>query len=292
MNVFRLVILGAVLLLAMNSVFVVNEGERAVVSRFSQLVKEGDQVKVYEPGLQLKAPLVDKVRFMDARIQSLDGNPDRFVTSEKKDLIVDSYVKWRILDFEKFYLTTNGGNRLMAASLLESKINNGLRSEFGTRTIKEIVSGSRDELQQEALTSVSDSASSLGIEIIDVRVKQINLPREVSDSIFQRMRAERQAVAKEHRSEGKEKAEVIKANIDATITVMIADAQRKALTTRGDGDAQAAKIYAESYTKDAEFFAFLRSLDAYQSSFASKDDVLILGPDSEFFRFMKDKQGK
>lgn len=280
------------LVILMSSVFTVQEGQRAVVSRFSKLVKDDGLTRVYEPGLQFKIPFIDKPRFMDSRIQTLDGKPDRFVTSEKKDLMVDSFVKWRILDFEKFYLSTGSGNKITAESLLQSKINNGLRSEFGARTISEIVSGSRDELQQQALKTASDSAKDLGIEVLDVRVKQINLPREVSESIFARMRAERQAVAKEHRSQGKEQAEIIKAEIDATITVMLAEAEKQALATKGEGDAQASAIYARSYRKDASFFSFLKSLDAYQESFRHKEDVMVLSPNSEFFKYMHSKSGK
>tara|TARA_B100001094_G_scaffold229999_1_gene224618 strand:+ start:12063 stop:12944 length:882 start_codon:yes stop_codon:yes gene_type:complete len=288
----RYVFIVVALLIGFSCLFTVQEGERAVVSRFSKLVKEAGKTKVYEPGLQFKIPFIDKPRFLDARLQTLDGQPDRFITSEKKDLMVDSFVKWRILDFEKFYLATGGGNKATAESLLQSKINNGLRSEFGSRTISEIVSGSRDELQQEALGSASDSATDLGIAVIDVRVKQINLPREVSESIFQRMRAERLAVAKEHRSQGKEQAEIIRAQADARITVMIAQAEKSALTTRGSGDAQAASIYAKAYNKSPNFFSFLRSLDAYQSSFHNKDDVMVIAPDSDFFRFMKHRDGR
>ncbi|GLP95736.1 protease modulator HflC [Paraferrimonas sedimenticola] len=287
----RIIVIALALGLALNSLFVVSEGERAVVTRFSKLIEKDGEARVFAPGLHFKVPAIDTVRHLDARIQTLDGQPDRFVTSEKKDLLVDSFVKWRIADFRKFFLATNGGNKQNAEALLQSKINNGLRSEFGSRTIKDIVSGSRDELQQEALSSASESAEDLGIQVVDVRVKQINLPREVSNSIFQRMRAERQAVAKEHRSKGREKAEVIRAEIDAQITVMIADAQRSALTTRGQGDAESAAIYAGAYKKDEEFFSFLRSIDAYQEAFNSKNDVMLVSPDGDFFRFMKDSRG-
>lgn len=288
----RYVLFVVTIFMGLSCLFTVQEGERAVMSRFSKLVKEGDNTKIYKPGLQFKIPFIDKPRFMDARLQTLDGQPDRFITSEKKDLMVDSFVKWRILDFEKFYLATGGGNKSTAESLLQSKINNGLRSEFGSRTISEIVSGSRDELQQEALSSASDSATDLGIEVIDVRVKQINLPREVSESIYQRMRAERLAVAKEHRSQGKEQAEIIRAEADARITVMIAQAEKSALTTRGSGDSQAAAIYAKAYKKNSKFFSFLRSLDAYEAAFHNKDDMMVISPDSDFFRFMKHRDGR
>jgi membrane protease subunit HflC len=228
---------------------------------------------------------------LDARIQTLDEVPDRFVTAEKKDLIVDLYVKWKIEDFAKYYLAT-GGIKAGAEILLQQKVNNALRSEFGTRTIQEIVSGERSELMDEAMAQASTSSDELGIQIIDVRVKQINLPLEVRNFIFQRMRSEREAVAREHRSEGKEKAEFIKADIDAKITVMLADAERNLRKLRGEGEAQAAQIYAETYTKDPEFYRFLRSMDAYKKSFSSKQDVLVVEPDSDFFRYMKDPSGK
>ena len=206
-------------------------------------------------------------------------------------MIVDLYVKWKIEDFAKYYLAT-GGIKSSAEVLLQQKVNNGLRSEFGTRTIQQIVSGERSELMDEAMAQAASSSDELGIQIIDVRVKQINLPLEVRNFIFQRMRSEREAVAREHRSEGKEKAEFIKADIDAKITVMLADAERNLRKLRGEGEAQAAKIYAETYTKDPEFYSFLRSMDAYKKSFSSKQDVLVVEPDSEFFRYMKNQNGK
>ena len=293
MGRFSLVILIIILGIGYSSVMVVNEGERAIVSRFGKVVKDEGITRVYAPGLHFKYPAtIDKVRYLDARIQTLDGAADRFVTSEKKDLMVDSYVKWRIRDFEKYYLSTNGGIKANAEGLLQAKINNDLRTEFGRRTIKEIVSGSRDELQTDALANASQSANNLGIEVVDVRVKQINLPANVSSSIYQRMRAERQAVAKEHRAQGKEQAEIIRATIDANVTVKIAEAERKALTIRGEGDALAAKIYADSYSKDAEFYGFLRSLEAYKESFAGNSDIMVLEPDSDFFKYMKSMHGK
>ncbi|GGI79122.1 protease modulator HflC [Shewanella gelidii] len=281
------VILVAILIaIGLSSVLVVNEGERAIVSRFGKILKDDGVTRVYAPGLHLKVPAIDKIRYLDARIQTLDGAADRFVTSEKKDLMVDSYVKWRIKDFEKYYLSTNGGIKANAETLLQRKINNDLRTEFGQRTIREIVSGKRDELQIAALKNATESAQDLGIEVVDVRVKQINLPDNVSSSIYQRMRAERQAVAKEHRAQGKEQAEIIKATIDADVTVKIAEAEKQALTVRGEGDAEAAKIYADAYGKDPEFYAFLRSLEAYKKSFSGNSDVMVLEPDGEFFEYI------
>ena len=275
------------------SLFVVKEGQRAIVIQFGKVQRDNTtgQTKVFEPGLHFKLPFIDTVRSLDARIQTLDDSPDRFVTSEKKDLIVNSYVKWRIKDFARYYLSTNGGNKLQAEALLKQKVNNGLRTEFGSRTISQIVSGERTELMERAMEQASTSSDELGIEIVDVRVKQINLPTEVSNSIFQRMRAERAGVAREHRSQGQEQAEVIKANIEAKVTVMLADAERNARQLRGEGDATAAQIYAEAYSKNPEFYGFLRSMDAYRSSFKSKDDVLVVEPDSDFFRYMKSRTG-
>ena len=275
------------------SLFVVKEGQRAMVIQFGKVQRDNTtgQTKVFEPGLHFKLPFIDTVRSLDARIQTLDDSPDRFVTSEKKDLIVNSYVKWRIKDFARYYLSTNGGNKLQAEALLKQKVNNGLRTEFGSRTISQIVSGERTELMERARDPASTSSDELGIEIVDVRVKQINLPTEVSNSIFQRMRAERAGVAREHRSQGQEQAEVIKANIEAKVTVMLADAERNARQLRGEGDATAAQIYAEAYSKNPEFYGFLRSMDAYRSSFNSKDDVLVVEPDSDFFRYMKSRTG-
>ncbi|MCL1142248.1 protease modulator HflC [Shewanella gaetbuli] len=291
-----LIILVVILGIGFSSVMVVNEGERAIVSRFGKVVKDnidGEEVtRVFAPGLHFKWPVVDKPRYMDARIQTLDGAADRFVTSEKKDLMVDSYVKWRISDFEKYYLSTNAGIKANAERLLQAKISNDLRTEFGRRTIKEIVSGKRDELQIDALTNASESAENLGIEVVDVRVKQINLPANVSNSIYQRMRAERQAVAKEHRAQGKEQAEIIRATTDANVTVKVAGAERNALTIRGEGDALAAKIYADAFSQDPEFYGFIRSLEAYKESFAGNSDIMVLEPDSDFFKYMKSIDGK
>lgn len=288
MKQLTLIIAIAIAFLGYSSLFVVQEGTRGIVIQFGKVQRDADtnETKVFEPGLHLKVPFFDRVKVLDARVQTLDDEPDRFVTAEKKDLIVDSYVKWRINDFAKYYLATRGGITDLAEALLKQKVNNGLRSEFGTRTISEIVSGERSELMDAALQQSSDSSDELGIEIVDVRVKQINLPLEVSNSIFDRMRAERTAVAKEHRSEGQEQAEIIRADVDKRVTVMLADAERNARKLRGEGDAEAAQIYAQAYTKDAEFYSFLRSMDAYKKSFNSKQDVLVVSPDGDFFQYL------
>lgn len=289
-------ILGVIAVLAVvvsSSIFVIDESQRGIVVQFGKVKRTGesDLPNVYEPGLHFKVPLIDEVRKLDARIQTLDGQADRFVTSEKKDLIIDSYVKWRIEDFAKFYLATGGGSRLQAEDLLKRKISNGLRSEIGSRTIKDIVSGERTEVMEDALKRMARS-SELGIKVVDVRIKQINLPLEVSNSIYQRMRAERNAVAREHRSQGREQAEIIRADIDRRVTVMIADAERNSRELRGEGDAEAARVYAETYKKNPEFFGFVRSLEAYKKSFENSDDLMVIRPDSEFFRYLKRSEGK
>ena len=220
------------------------------------------------------------------------SSPCRFVTSEKKDLIVDSYVKWRIKDFSTYYLATGGGNKFSAENLLKQKVSDGLRNAFGTRTISEIVSGERSELMDEALRDAALKAADIGIELVDIRVKQIELPQAVRSSIYQRMRAERLAVAKEHRSKGKEQSEIIRADVDAKVAIMLADADSKSLIIRGEGDALAAKIYADSYNQDPEFFSFLRSMNSYKKSFNSKSDIMVVKPDSEFFKYLKNPNAK
>jgi len=275
-----------------SSVFVIPEGERGIVIRFGKIQRDdAEAVRVFEPGLHFKVPLIENVRKLDARIQTLaDPSSDRFVTAEKKDLLVDSYVKWKIKDFGKYYLAT-GGRTERAENLLKQYINNGLRTEFGTRTIQQIVSGERSELMVKAMAQASKGSDELGIEILDVRVKKINLPDEISNNIFQRMRAERTAVAKEHRARGMEKAEVLRSDVDAKGTIMLADAERNARTTKGEGDAEAAKTYADAYSKNAEFFSFVRSMEAYRNSFQNKADVMIVQPDNEFFKHMQSMSG-
>jgi membrane protease subunit HflC len=249
-------------IVAVSSVFVIPEGERGIVIRFGKIQRDdAELVRVFEPGLHFKVPLIENVRKLDARIQTLaDPSSDRFVTAEKKDLLVDSYVKWRIADFGKYFLST-GGNLSQAEVLLKQYINNGLRTVVASKE--------------------------LGIDILDVRVKKINLPDEISNSIFQRMRAERTAVAKEHRSRGMEQSEIIKADVDARVTIMVADAERNSRTVRGEGDASAAKVYADVYSKNGEFYSFVRSLEAYKNSFQNNNDVMVIQPDNDFFKYMK-----
>ena len=291
MRKFLLPIIVVIAAVLYSSIVVVTEGTRGIMLRFNKVQRDAEnKVVVYEPGLHFKLPLIDSIKVLDARIRTLDGSATRFVTVEKKDLLVDSYVKWKISDFGRFYTATGGGDYNQAASLLSRKVNDRLRSEIGTRTIKDIVSGTRGELMagaKKALNSGQDSTSELGIEVVDVRVKQINLPDEVSSSIYQRMRAERDAVAREHRSQGKEKAAFIQADVDRKVILILANANKAAQELRGNGDAAAAKLYSQAFAQEPQFYSFIRSLKAYESSFEGSDNMMILKSDSDFFRFMQ-----
>jgi len=263
------------------SLFVVSEIERAVKLRFGEIVQFD-----LEPGLHFKWPIVNSVRYFDSRILTLDAQPQRYLTSEKKALMVDSFIKWRIKDVAK-YFTTTGGDEERAKRLLSQRVDTGLRNEFGTRTVKEVVSGERDQLMN-SLTAMLDGIAQeeLGVEVIDLRVKRIDLPLEVSESVYNRMRTERERLARELRAQGNEVAEKIRATADKDKTIILADAYREAEETRGNGDAKATATYAEAYSKDPEFYDFTRSLKAYQATFQSKGDILLIDPDSDFFKYL------
>ncbi len=263
------------------SLFVVSEVERAVKLRFGEIV----QFDV-EPGLHFKWPIINSVRYFDSRILTLDAQPQRYLTSEKKALMVDSFIKWRVKDVAK-YFTTTGGDEERAKRLLSQRVDTGLRNEFGTRTVKEVVSGERDQLMN-SLTSMLDEIAQqeLGVEVIDLRVKRIDLPLEVSESVYNRMRTERERLARELRAQGNEVAEKIRATADKDKTVILVDAYRMSEEIKGDGDAEATATYASAYTKDPEFYDFTRSLKAYQSTFETKGDILLIDPDSDFFKYL------
>ncbi|WP_122033769.1 protease modulator HflC [Aliivibrio sp. EL58] len=274
------------------SLFVIPEGERGIVTRFGRLIKDNNEItRIYEPGLHFKMPMFDRVNTLDARIQTMDDQSDRFVTSEKKDVIIDSYVKWKIKDFGQFYLATGGGNILTAESLLQRRVSDGLRAEIGSKTVKEIVSEKREQVMATVLLDSQEGTGDLGIEVIDLRIKKINLPEEISESIYRRMRAEREAVARKLRSQGREKAEVIRAQSELEVATIIAEADKTAQITRGDADAKVAKLYADTFNKEPEFFSFIRSLKAYERSFNSKNDILVLDPKTDFFKYMNDPKG-
>ncbi|MDG2019698.1 MAG: protease modulator HflC [SAR86 cluster bacterium] len=263
------------------SIFVVKETQRAVKLEFGRVV----EVDV-PPGLHFKIPVVNDVKKFDARILTLDAAPQSYLTSEKKALTVDSFVKWRVSDVNKYY-TTTGGDEERLRRLLIQRVDAGLRNEFGTRTVKEVVSGQRDELMNKLTLQLDKIATEeLGVEVIDLRVKKIDLPPEVSESVYNRMRTERERLAKELRAQGNEVAEKIRATADKDKTIILADAYRLAEEIKGNGDATATATYANAYSKDPEFYDFTRSLKAYQNTFGSKSDILLINPDSDFFKYL------
>ncbi len=282
------ILVAVLLLLGLSSaLFVVDQRERALVLAFGEVKRDSSGAPiVYGPGLHVKVPGVDRVQRIDARIQNLEGDPDRVVTAEKKDVIVDSFVKWRVADVARFYTSTNGDVR-KAGDLLERKIDAGIREEFGKRVIRDLISTDRLQAMSTMLESMRKDATDLGVEVVDIRIKQINLPEDVSGSVFDRMRSEREKVATELRSEGQKQANIIRSKTDADVKVLLAEADQQSRTIRGDGDAQAAKISADTYKQNPEFYAFLRSLDAYRATFRSEQDVLVLQPDSDFLKYMK-----
>lgn len=269
-----------------SAAFVVHQWESALKLQLGRIV-DAD----YEPGLHWRIPFIQEVKKFDRRIQTLDARPDRFLTIEKKDVIVDSFAKWRIANVAQYFRST-GGDAAKTGRLLSERINTSLRDEFGKRTVQEVVSGERAEIMQ-LLTKASDEqANELGVEIIDVRVKQIDLPPEVSESVYARMRAERERVARDLRAQGAEAAERIQADADRQQTVILADGFREAETLRGEGDGRAAEIYAQAYNQNREFYSFYRSLNAYRDVFNMEGNMMVIGPDSEFFRYFKNQAGK
>jgi len=281
------VVAAIVVLVGLSSVYMVNETERAIKLRFGEIINDDIQ-----PGIHLKVPMIDNVKKFDARILTLDARPERFLTAGKKFLIVDSFVKWRIENVRDFYKATSG-DRWRAASLLANLVNDGIRAEFANRTVQEVVSGERDELMVH-LTKVlnEQSESQFGIKILDTRVKGIDLPEDLMNNVYRRMSAEREREARELRSQGKELAEGIRADADRQKTVLVANAYKESEVTRGEGDAKASGIYAKAFNRDPEFYAFTRSLKAYEETFNGQEDVLLLKPDSDFFKYMKDTKGK
>ncbi|CAD6512253.1 protease modulator HflC [Candidatus Profftia tarda] len=316
------------LLILYTSLFVVTEGHRGIAMCFGKVLRDDNATPlVYSPGPHLKIPLIQSIKMLDARIQTMENQADRFVTKEKKDLIVDSYIKWRISDFSRYYLATGGGDIAQAEVLLKRKFSDRLRSEIGRLDIQDIVTDSRGKLMKDVRdalnngtvdhNSVSDSddaianfikhvenknidkqiiansnsMNALGIEVVDVRIKQINLPSEVSDAIYKRMRAEREAVARRHRSQGQEEAEKLRATSDYEVTHTLAEAERHGRITRGEGDAETAKLFANAFRQDPEFFTFIRSLKAYENSFQNGEDIMVLSPDNDFFKYMKSSNG-
>ncbi|MBD3611036.1 MAG: protease modulator HflC [Hydrogenovibrio crunogenus] len=278
------ILVAALLFIGSSALFTVQQGETALVFRFGEIVEDN-----LKPGLHFKTPFVNNVRKFDARLQTLDADPERYLTSEKKNLLVDSFVQWRISDAKRFYTAMNGDIRL-ANMRLAQIIKDGLRAEFGSRTVQEVISQDRKVIVKDIQADTRQSVADFGIDIIDVRIKRVDLPQNVSESVYQRMEAERNRVAKDLRSQGAEAAERIRADADRQRTIIIADAFRDAETVRGEGDAKAAGIYAKAYSKDAEFYSFYQSLTAYQEAFKDKSDVMVVDPKSDFFKFFNQQK--
>ena len=275
---------GAIVLLLVlgMSMFVVDQRQNAIVFRLGEVVS----IKK-DPGLYFKVPLLDNVRFFDVRILTIDtAEPERFLTSEKKNVLVDLFVKWRITDVRSYY-TSVAGDEMRAQTRLLQTINDGLRAEFGNRTVHDVVSGERDKIMELMRNKANEDASKIGVEVLDVRLKRVDLPQEVSESVYRRMEAERKRVANELRSTGFAESEKIRADADKQKEVILAEAYRDAQRIKGEGDAKASAIYAKAYEINPEFYAFYRSLEAYRASFRNKGDVMVLEPNSDFFKYMK-----
>lgn len=279
-------VLALAALVASLTVYRITELERGVLLRFGEIVQEDLQ-----PGLHLKVPVMHEVRRFDARVLTVDSVPERFFTSEQEQLIVDSYAKFRVSNVGNYYRVT-GGDETIARQRLTARINDGLRNEFSSRTLQEVVSGERDQLMDQLTRELNQSMSEvLGVEVLDVRVQRIDLPDEISGAIYNRMRSDREKEARQARSEGLEESEKIRADADRQQVLLEAEAYREAEEIRGEGDAGAASIYAESYGRDTEFYSFLRSLQAYGNTFGGGGDIMLIEPDSEFFRYLKDSSG-
>ncbi len=281
---FSAAILAAVIAVLGTSIFTVDQRQFAIVFQLGEVREEID-----EPGLYFKWPLIQNVRYFDKRILTLDSaEPERYITSEKKNVLVDSFVKWRIVD-PKLYYVSVAGDEARAKTRLSQTVNAGLREEFGKRTVHDVVSGERDKIMEQMRQKADLDARKIGVQIVDVRVKRVDLPVEVSESVYRRMEAERKRVANELRSEGSAEAEKIRADADRQREVIVAEAYREAQKIKGDGDAKAAATYAQAFNQNPEFYAFYRSLEAYRNSFKGKSDVIVVEPNSDFFKYMKSK---
>jgi len=290
---FTAAIVAVVFVVLGTSIFTVDQRQHAIVFQLGE-VRE----VISEPGLYFKWPMIQNVRYFDKRILTLDtSEPERFITSEKKNVLVDSYVKWRIVDPRLYYVSV-AGDEARAKTRLTQTVNAGLREEFGKRTVHDVVSGERDTIMEQMRDKADLDARKIGVQIVDVRVKRVDLPAEVSESVYKRMEAERKRVANQLRSEGSAEAEKIRADADKQREVIVAEAYREAQKMKGEGDAKAAATYAQAFNQNPEFYSFYRSLEAYRNSFKSKSDVIVVEPDSDFFKYMKsvgrggDKVGK
>lgn len=276
----------AVIVVIFSSMFSVSERERAIKFQFGEIVRDD-----YKPGLHFKFPLIQNVRKFDSRVLTLDAEPEEYLTSEKKNVIVDSFVKWRIDNVSRFF-TATGGEVTNANLRLAELIKNGLRDEFGKRTIQEVISGERAQIMDLLTTQANKQVGELGIQVVDVRIIRIEYAAAISASVYLRMEAERQRVAKDLRSRGAEAAEKIRADADRQRTVILAEAYRDAERTRGEGDATSSEIYAKAFSRNPEFYSFYRSLTAYKTTLSDRSDIIVLKPDSEFFKYFNNSRGR
>ena len=283
---FGFVVLAIVVVVISLSTFVVHERELAIKFKLGEIVTSD-----YEPGLYFQIPIINNIKKFDSRILTMDTPSERFLTAEKKNVIVNSFVKWRISDPKTFYTATAGDER-QAIARMASIINNELKGQIASKTMREVISGERAAIMQQVTDNAGVKINDFGIELIDVRVKKVELPDEVSNNVYRRMATERQTVAREFRSRGEEKAKQIRANADRQRVEILAEAYRKSEETRGEGDALAAKTYADAFNQDKDFYSFYRSLKAYETSFGNNGDMIILSPDSDFFKFFKDSSKK
>lgn len=285
MKNYTSMILGAVIalfLLASSSLYIVDQRQQAILFQLGEVV----DVKT-SPGLYFKIPLAQNVRYFDSRILTMDtAEPERFITSEKKNVLVDLFVKWRIVDVKQYYISVRG-DEMLAQTRLAQTVNSSLRDEFGNRTVHDVVSGERDKIMEIMRQKADADARKIGVEVVDVRLKRVDLPQEVSESVYRRMEAERKRVANELRSTGAAESEKIRADADRQREVILAQAYRQAQEVKGAGDAKASAIYAEAFQPNPEFYAFYRSLEAYKQSFKNKGDMMVLEPNSEFFKYLK-----
>jgi membrane protease subunit HflC len=283
MKAFKLfggLVLAIVIAVISMSVYTVDEREHALVFRFGEIIRADTQ-----PGIKFKMPFVNSVKFFDDRIQTMDAEPQSYLTLEKKNLIVDSFVKWRIRDVREYYVRL-GGSKIRAHSRLSKRVNDAIRDEIGKRSVKDVVSGDRVLIMDIVRKAVDQEAAGLGLEVVDARLKRVDLDPDINETVYNRMRAERERVAKELRAQGEEEAEKIRANADRQRQIMIAEANRTAEQIKGEGDARATNIYAAAYGRDTEFFKFYKSLEAYQNTFRDKSDLFIVDPNSEFMQYM------
>ncbi|OGS94346.1 MAG: HflC protein, partial [Gallionellales bacterium RBG_16_56_9] len=272
----------AVLVVLSMSIFVVDQRQSAIVFQLGEAIR----IKT-DPGLGFKVPLLQNVRFFDSRILTLDaGEPERFITAEKKNVMVDSFIKWRIVDVKQYYISV-GGDEDRARTRLLQTVNSSMREEFGKRTINEVVSGERDKIMEVLRTKTDSDARKIGVEVLDVRLKRVDFPLEISESVYRRMDAERKRVANELRASGAAEGEKIKADADKQREVILAEAYRDAQKTKGEGDARASSLYAAAFGQNPEFYSFYRSLEAYKQSFKDKKDVMVIDPSSAFFKYLK-----